>query len=127
MKKNNDEVNVFALESTTVENEIGKISSEGGEVTGQDPVDIGNGQSMTYVTAHYTDPSYEYWTYTGFLPVGNDVIEYYAVSTSAEKNYASIYTALAQNTSVAQTEQPQSETVQDGSGEQTQQETEMQQ
>lgn len=35
MKKNNDEVNVFALESTTVENEIGKISSEGGEVTGQ--------------------------------------------------------------------------------------------
>ena len=127
MKKNNDEVNVFALESTTVENEIGKISSEGGEVTGQDPVDIGNGQSMTYVTAHYTDPSYEYWTYTGFLPVGNDVIEYYAVSTSAEKNYASIYTALAQNTSVAQTEQPTSETVQDGSGEQTQQETEMQQ
>lgn len=127
MKKNNDEVNVFALESTTVENEIGKISSEGGEVTGQDPVDIGNGQSMTYVTAHYTDPSYEYWTYTGFLPVGNDVIEYYAVSTSAKKNYASIYTALAQNTSVAPTEQPQSETVQDGSREQTQQETAMQQ
>lgn len=127
MKKNNDEVNVFALESTTVENEIGKISSEGGEVTGQDSVDIGNGQSMTYVTAHYTDPSYEYWTYTGFLPVGNDVIEYYAVSTSAKKNYTSIYTALAQNTSVAQTEQPQSETVQDGSGEQTQQETAMQQ
>lgn len=103
MKSSGREINIFALENTSLENEIEKqIESEDGETkeiisNTQIPLNSGN---LTYLIIHSTEPDFEYWIHVGLQPVENGMLEYYSIETEEDADCSDVFRQFAEGCSV---------------------------
>lgn len=103
MESSEGEVNVFALEETALDDELSGQTVSAGDVIREQlsktEVPIGNDTSMLYLSIHNTEGNYEYYTYIGLIQMENDLIEIYAVSAEADRDYTEEFTGIAENIS----------------------------
>ena len=99
MKSSGREINIFALENTSLENEIEKqMESEDGETkeiisNTQIPLNSGN---LTYLIIHSTEPDFEYWIHVGLQPVENGMLEYYSIETEEDADCSDVFRQFAE-------------------------------
>lgn len=117
MASSTDEVNVFAMEGSSLEDEIAKeTTSEGDtgrEVRAQEDITLADGSTMNYYAVLNTEPNLTYYTYVGFIQKDTAVIKFYAVSTADDADYKKVYTEFANGTTVIAADS----TTADGAGE----------
>lgn len=108
-----DEINVFAIENSSVDAEIEKETQTEGNTTrvvkNQEDVTLADGSVMKYLAVFNTEPNLTYYTYVGLVQKDTAVIKFYAVSTAENADFKSIYTEAANSVSV-----PTQETTADG-------------
>lgn len=95
MKSSSDEINVFAIEDSSVDNEIAKETETTGdiirEVAYQDSVTLDSGSPMNYLVVKNKEPGYDYYTYVGLVQIDTATVKTYVVSTSANADYMPLF------------------------------------
>lgn len=108
MKSSADELNVFAIENSSIDTEIENETATEGNTTrvvkGQEDVALADGSTMKYLMVFNTEPNLTYYTYVGLIQKDTAVIKLYAVSTVENADFKSTYTEIANNVSVPEQE-----------------------
>ena len=108
MKSSADELNVFAIENSSIDTEIENETATEGNTTrvvkGQEDVALADGSTMKYLMVFNTEPNLSYYTYVGLIQKDTAVIKLYAVSTVENADFKSTYTEIANNVSVPEQE-----------------------
>ncbi len=99
MKSSFDELNVFAIENSSIDTEIvNETVTEGNttrEVKGQEDVTLADGSVMKYLMVFNTEPNLTYYTYVGLIQKDTAVIKIYAVSSADNADFKATYTDVA--------------------------------
>ncbi len=94
MKDDSNEVNVFAIEGTTVDNEAQSESAStdttSKNVQNQSDIVLDDGSSMKYLEIYNVEAEASYYTYIGLLQKDTAVIKIYVVST-AQADFTGIF------------------------------------
>lgn len=104
MKSSFDELNVFAIENSSIDTEIeNETVTEGNttrEVKGQEDVTLADGSVMKYLMVFNTEPNLTYYTYVGLIQKDTAVIKIYAVSSADNADFKATYTDVANSISI---------------------------
>ena len=108
MKSSTDEINVFAIENSTVDTEREKETQSEGNTTrvvkGEESVTLTDGTEMKYLVIFNTEPNLTYYTYIGLVQKDSAVIKFYAVSTAGTADYKNVYSEIANSVVVQSTD-----------------------
>lgn len=100
-----DEINVFAIENSSVDLEQEKETQMEGNTTrvvkNEEDITLSDGTVMKYLAVFNTEPNLTYYTYVGLAQKDTAVIKFYAVSTAENADFKNIYTEIANSVSVA--------------------------
>lgn len=103
-----DEINVFAIENSSVDQEREKETQMEGNITrvvkNEEDITLNDGTVLKYLAVFNTEPNLTYYTYVGLAQKDTAVIKFYAVSTAENAGFKNIYTEIANNVSVASQE-----------------------
>ena len=103
-----DEINVFAIENSSVDQEREKETQMEGSITrvvkNEEDITLNDGSTMKYLAVFNTEPNLTYYTYVGLAQKDTAVIKFYAVSTAENADFKNIYTEIANSVSVASQE-----------------------
>lgn len=104
MKSSFDELNVFAIDNSSIDTEIvNETVTEGNttrEVKGQEDVTLADGSVMKYLMVFNTEPNLTYYTYVGLIQKDTAVIKIYAVSSADNADFKATYTDVANSISI---------------------------
>ena len=104
MVSSTDEMNVFAIENESVEDEAVSESQTSGNTTRelkeQEDITLNDGSVMKYYVVYNSEPNLNYYTYVGLLQKDTAVIKFYLVSTAGNADYKKIYAEAANSVSV---------------------------
>ena len=108
MQSASDEINIFAIENSNLDTEIANETQTANGVTReikiQEAVDLADGTQMQYYVVNNSEPNISYYTYIGLIQKDSAVIKFYVVSSADSADYKSIYTELANSTTVLTSE-----------------------
>lgn len=103
-----DEINVFAIENSNIDQEREKETQMEGNTTRvvkmEEDIALTDGTSMKYLVVFNTEPNLTYYTYVGLVQKDTAVMKFYAVSTAENAGYKNIYTEIANNVAVTNRE-----------------------
>ena len=95
-----DEINVFAIENSSVDQEREKETQMEGNTTRvvkmEEDVALTDGTSMKYLVVFNTEPNLTYYTYVGLVQKDTAVMKFYAVSTAENAGFKNIYIRKSQ-------------------------------
>ena len=113
MSSAEDEVNVFAIEGSSIESEAEKETQSSGnitrEVVDQEEIPLADGSSMQYYTVFNTEPNLTYYTHVALLQKDTAVIKFYEVSTAENADFKNKYTDFANNISAPEVSETETE------------------
>ena len=104
MVSSEDEMNIFAIENKSVEEEAASETQTAGtttrELKTQEDITLNDGSIMKYYVVYNSEPNLNYYTYVGLLQKDTAVIKFYMVSTAGDADYKKIYAEAANSVSV---------------------------
>lgn len=99
MKSENDELTVFAIADSTIDEEVSEESTTSSNVTRtlitEDQLPLSDGSNATYLVVKNEEPAYKYYTYIGLVQKDANVIKIYLVSTKENADYKQVFTEIS--------------------------------
>ena len=102
MESSSGDVNVFALEGRSIDEEFEKETATTADTTRDLVSDewktAPDGSEMRYFVVKNSDASYDYYTYVGLAQKDSVTVKYYAVSSSGDLDYSETFETFLQAT-----------------------------